>query len=81
MASQDETQTINTTENQKIRFDEKIQEMKAVQAKNVKMFSDEEYLDYISKLKEMKKPDYKMTPYDFHLIKRFELLQIEKMSL
>ena len=63
---------------QKERFDLKIKEMRAGQAKNVTMFNDTEYEGFIEKLKELKNPGYKMTPYDFHLVKRFEILRVEK---
>ena len=43
-----------TTSEQQIRFEEKIQELRANQGKNVKMFSNKEYHDYIKKLKDMK---------------------------
>ena len=60
------------------RFDNKIREMTAGQAKNVTMFSDREYYEFVSKLKEFKNPGYRMTPYDFSLLRRFEILRVEK---
>ena len=36
-----------TTSEQHIRFEEKIQELRANQGKNLKMFSNKEYHDYI----------------------------------
>ena len=36
------------------RFDNKIREMRAGQAKNVTMFSDREYYEFVTKLKEFK---------------------------
>ena len=49
--------------------------MRAGQAKNVTMFSDMEYHEYLSKMNEFKNPGYKMIPYDFRLLKRFEILK------
>ena len=63
---------------QKERFDLRIKELRSGQAKNVTMFSDVEYFEFIRKLKDIKLPGYKMSPYDFHLIKRFEILRVEK---
>ena len=34
---------------QKVRFDEKIKQLRSSQGKNVKMFSDQEYCDFIKK--------------------------------
>ena len=42
------------------------------------MFSNREYQDYIKKLKEIKSPGHGMVPGDFYLMKRFEILQVEK---
>ena len=53
------------------RFDSKIREMRAGQAKNVTMFSDRKYHKIGTKLNEFKNHGYKMTPYDFSLLKRF----------
>ena len=52
--------------------------MRAGQAKNVTMFSDMEYHEYLSKMNEFKSPGYKMMPYDFSLWKRLEVLKVEK---
>ena len=41
-----------TTSEHKKRFKEKIQELRANQGENVKMFSNQEYQDYIKKLKD-----------------------------
>ena len=60
------------------RFDSKIREMRAGQVKNVTMFSDREYNEFVTKLKEFKNPGYRMTPYEFSLLKRFEILRVEK---
>ena len=66
------------TEIQKEKFDQKIKEMRALQGRNVTMFTNVEYEHFIEKLKEFKLPGYKMTPNDFHLLKRFEIIQVEK---
>ena len=63
---------------QRERFNTKIREMRAGQAKNVTMFSDMEYHEYLSKMNEFKSPGYKMMPYDFSLWKRLEILKVEK---
>ena len=47
---------------QKKRFDLKIKEMRAGQAKNVTMFNNTKYEAFLEKLKELKNPGYKMTP-------------------
>ena len=70
---QSESQT-----SQKERFDAKIREMRAGKAKNVTMFYDAEYDDFVAKMHEFKNQSYKMTPYDFSLLKRFEILRVEK---
>ena len=70
--------TITSTEQQKIRFDEKIQELRASQGKNARIISDADYSSFISKIKEIKSAGYKMKPQDFNLLKRFEVLQVEK---
>ena len=70
-----------TTSEQQIRFEEKIQELRANQGKNVKMFSNKEYHDYIQKLKDIKSPGHRMVPSDFYLMKRFEILQVEKNGI
>ena len=61
-----------TTSEQQKRFEEKIQELRANKGKNVKMFSNQEYQDYIQKLKDMKSPGHRMVPGDYYLMKRFE---------
>ena len=63
---------------QRERFDCKIREMRAGQAKNVTMFSDREYQEFVTKINDFKNPGYKMMPYDFSLLKRFEILKVEK---
>ena len=52
--------------------------MRAGQAKNVTMLYDAEYDDFVAKMNEFKNQSYKMTPYDFSLLKRFEILRVEK---
>ena len=42
------------------------------------MFSDQEYCDFIQKFKDIKSPGHRMVPGDFYLMKRFEILQVEK---
>ena len=70
--------SIQIQTSQKERFDAKIREMRAGQAKNVTMFYDTEYDDFVAKKHEFKNQSYKMTPYDFSLLKRFEILRVEK---
>ena len=41
---------------QKVRFDEKIIQLRSNLCKNVKMFSQQEYYDFIQKLKDIKSP-------------------------
>ena len=62
---------------QKVRFDEKIKQLRSSQGKNVKMFSDQEYCDFIKKLKDIKSSRHRMVPGDFYLMKRFEILKVE----
>ena len=38
---------------QKVRFDEKLKQLRSSQSKNVKMFSEQEYYELIQKLKEI----------------------------
>ena len=52
--------------------------MRAGQAKNVTMVYDAEYDDFVAKMNEFKNQSYKMTPYDFSLLKRFEIFRVEK---
>ena len=63
---------------QKVRFDEKIKQLRSSQGKNVKMFFDQEYHNFIQKHKDIKSPRYRMVPGDFYLMKRFKILQVEK---
>ena len=70
--------TTNNTEQQKNLFDEKIEELRATQGKNARTFSEKEYSAFISKIKEIKTPGHKMIPQDFNLLKRFEILTVEK---
>ena len=64
--------------NSKERFNEKIDQMKGEQAKNVKMFTDEEYKLKIERIKEVKMPGHKWLPRDYALVNKFEVLQVEK---
>ena len=66
------------TMNSKERFNEKITDMKGKQAKNVKMFSEEEYQQKIQRIKEVKMPGHKWLPRDYALVNKFEVLQVEK---
>ena len=52
--------------------------MKGEQAKNVKMFTDEEYQQKIERIKEVKMPGHKWLPRDYALVNKFEVLQVEK---
>ena len=63
---------------QKVRFDEKIKQLRSNQGKNVKMFSEQEYHDFIQKLKDIKSPKHRMVPGDFYPMKRLKILQVEK---
>ena len=51
----DELKAIKMTA-QKERFDSKIREMRAGQAKNVTMFSDREYQEFVTKINVFKNP-------------------------
>ena len=53
---------------QKLRFDEKIKQLRSSQGKNVKMFFDQEYHNFIQKYKDIKSPRYRMLPGDFYLM-------------
>ena len=63
---------------QKLRFDKKIQELRAGQGKNVRMFSNIEYGKFIQKVKDIRTPGHRMMPSDFYMMKRFEVMQVEK---
>ena len=63
---------------QRCRFNTKVAELRATQGKNVRMFTDDEYQEYLRKVKDIKSPGHKMIPADFYLIKRFEVMQVEK---
>ena len=62
----------------KVRFDEKIKQLRSSQGKNVKMFFDQEYHNFIQKHKDIISPRYNMVPGDFYLMKGFKILQVEK---
>ena len=66
---------------QRARFDQKIKDLRAAQAKNVKIFTNDVYVEYIQKINEIKCQGYRMTPADFYLVKRFEILQVEKNGI
>ena len=63
---------------QKLRFDKKIQELRAGQGKNVRMFSNIEYGKFIQEVKDIRTPGHRMMPSDFYMMKRFEVMQVEK---
>ena len=54
------------------------EKVRSSQGKNVKMFFDQEYHNFIQKHKDIKSPRYRMVPGDFYLMKRFKILQVEK---
>ena len=66
---------------QRGRFEAKIAELRASQGKNVRMFSDSEYKEFVKNVKEIRTPGHRMVPTDFYLLKRFEVLQVEKDGL
>ena len=55
-------------------FDSKVAELRATQVRNVRMFSDVEYFQYIEKVKEIRAPGHRMVPTDLYLMKRFEVM-------
>ena len=63
---------------QRCRFNTKVAELRATQGKNVRMFTDDEYHEYLRKVKDIRSPGHRMVPSDFYLIKRFEVMQVEK---
>ena len=67
-----------SAKDQRSRFDIKVAELRAAQGKNVRMFSDADYHDYVQKVKEIRTPGHRMVPTDFYLMKRFEVMQVEK---
>ena len=58
---------------QRCRFNTKVAELRATQGKNVRMFTDDEYHEYLRKVKDIRSPGHRMVPSDFYLIKRFSL--------
>ena len=66
---------MNTIENlsQKEKFDAKIKDLRAT-----RMFSDSEYKEFIENVKRIRTPGHRMSPSDFYLVKRFEVMQVEK---
>ena len=67
-----------SAKDQRSRFDIKVAELRAAQGKNVRMFTDADYHDYVQKVKEIRIPGHRMVPIDFYLMKRFEVMQVEK---
>ena len=55
----------------KLGFDEKIKQLRYNQGKNVRMFSEQEYYNFIKKLKDKKSPGHRMVPDDLYQMKRF----------
>ena len=51
--------------NQRSRFDNKVAELRVAQGKNVLMFTDADYQEYIQKVKEIRTPGHRMVPTDF----------------
>ena len=49
----------------------------AAQGKSGTMFSNEEYQQYIERLKAISPPGYKMKHDDYYLVKRFKILRVE----
>ena len=52
----------------------------ASQGKSGTMFSNEEYQQYIERLKAISQPGYKMKHDDYYLVKRFKILRVELMG-
>ena len=55
-------------------FEAKMAELKASQGKSGTMFSNEEYQQYIERLKAISQPGYKMKYDDYYLVKRFKIV-------
>ena len=55
----------------KLGFDEKIKQLRYNQGKNVRMFSEQEYYNFIKKLKDKKSLGHRMVPDDLYQMKRF----------
>ena len=49
----------------------------ASQGKSGTMFSNEEYQQYIERLKAISQPGYEMKHDDYYLVKRFKILRVE----
>ena len=58
-------------------FEAKMAELKASQGKSGTMFSNEEYQQYIERLKAISQPGYEMKHVDYYLVKRFKILRVE----
>ena len=52
--------------------------MKDDQAKNVKMFSEAEYDQKVQRLIEVKQPNHRWLPQDYALVKKYDVLAVEK---
>jgi len=74
----EQSRQYSTDMNSKKLFDEKIAAMKAEQGKNVKMFSNEEYQRKMDRIKEVKMGHHRMEPQDYVLMRRFEVLRVER---
>ena len=61
-------------------FEAKMAELKASQGKSGTMFSNEEYQQYIERLKAISQPGYEMKHDDYYLVKRFKILRVELMG-
>ena len=48
--------------------------------KNVRMFTNDEYHEYLRKVKNIRSPGHRMVPSDFYMIKRSEVMQVEKLN-
>ena len=58
-------------------FEAKMAELKISQGKSGTMFSNEEYQQYIERLKAISEPGYEMQHDDYYLVKRFKILRVE----
>ena len=47
---------------QRCRFNTKVAELRATQGKNVRMFTDDEYHEYLRKVKDIRSPGHRMVP-------------------
>ena len=58
-------------------FEAKMADLKASQGKSGTMFSNEEYQQYIERLKPISQPGYEMKHDDYYLVKRFKILCVK----